>query len=182
MSDLVVIDIKGVGVAKAADRSRGQLGKQETVGTVHAQVPADERRQASHILLADRAVSNSNTIPTYVEVGMDVYMQAGTPELGRGLQFAAPACSQVSYRIGHYDIFELLGLVEWDHTTSRRVGRAGVGTFDTYTAAYNPLDQRMWHIDSDAEPLDAEELTELENAQRLTLDQPFKERTLSGCV
>jgi hypothetical protein len=48
-SDLVFVVGGGIGITQLA-----QLREQKAVGAVHAEVPADERRQPGHVLLTDR--------------------------------------------------------------------------------------------------------------------------------
>jgi len=51
---LLVVLVRGVGVAQVADGARGQVREGESIGPVDAQVPAHERGEPGHVLIEDR--------------------------------------------------------------------------------------------------------------------------------
>jgi hypothetical protein len=51
---LLVVLVRGVGVAQPADGSWGQVGKDEGIGAVDPQAAADERGEPGHVLVPDR--------------------------------------------------------------------------------------------------------------------------------
>ena len=54
MFRLLVVLVRGVGVAQVADGARGQVREGESIGPVDAQVPAHERGEPGHVLIEDR--------------------------------------------------------------------------------------------------------------------------------
>lgn len=130
--------------------------------------------QAALVNRAPIVISNGNTTSTEVEVYLgfngDSDASPGAWEY-QMVMFAAPACSQATYRTslftkGHFKVLDV------DNAR-----------YSLDLIVFNPIDQRRWRVGSVPEPLSPNEEAEYrEKSHASTFPHPGKNDALPGCV
>ncbi|WP_336203803.1 hypothetical protein [Nonomuraea sp. LPB2021202275-12-8] len=117
-------------------------------------------------------ITNANTLSTEVQTRI-WFSKAAGPDAYRMATFAAPACSQTTYRIGPTER-EVLKVTDIDNLED--------SSTLTSIAVYNPIGQRLWSTGMSGIPLKPEDLSEFGSMNSPLFENPTTRRALTGCV